>query len=225
MQRLTFILFGLALLAIAGGTAWYLMDSMKDARRTEPMATSTPEVSMGQAIYTNGPYGFTMFYPENATVNYGFETSYHLPSVWRANALASTQGNSIVEIVPYTRTSENSYPRYFTAMVRVGASTDPDELAACERATSDQGEVALPDVVINGTTWKAFSFENAGMMQYVRGVSYRTLHEGACIALERIQVGSSYRDVPSEQDIPDTELQAAYESLTPLIESFSFVER
>ncbi len=59
-------------------------------------------------------------------------------------------------------------------MVRIGASKDPKEVAACLKAGSDNGETQLPDAVIGGTTWKAFAFQSAGMMQYLKGVSYRT---------------------------------------------------
>ncbi len=226
MRRLTIAAFILVLIAIAGGSAWYLVHTRNAMRGAAPIATTTPEVSEGTAIYSNGAYGFTLFYPESAEVNYGFEPGgYHLAAAWRANALPDAAGNPIVEIVPYEVTNERTYPRHFTALVRVGASTDPKELAACERATEDQGETQLPDAIINGITWKAFSFQNAGMMQYVSGISYRTVHEGACIALERIRVGSSYREEPSAQDIPDATLEAQYDALGRIVESFVFADR
>lgn len=223
MNRATVILFMFALVAIGGGTAWYLIDSRNDSlARPEPVATTTPEVSEGKAIYTNGIYGFSLFYPESATVSYEFEATYHLGTSWRALALPEVTGTPIVAIIPYSTKSEDSYPRYYNAMVRIGASQDERELKRCEDADTSAGEMALPDREIAGRTWKAFSFESAGMMQYARGVSYRTVFEGRCIALEQVRTGSTYRDAPTERDIPDAVLDAEYEKLSEIVTSFSF---
>jgi hypothetical protein len=200
-----------------------LVDTRNEAFGPPPVATSTPQVEEGLAIYSNGPYGFTVFYPQAAEVSYTFDSSYHLGVNWRANALPNAEGAPIVSIAPFRTQSEDSYPRYFNAMVRIGASIDPAEIERCEAASVEQGETALPDAVIGNTTWKAFSFESAGMMQYASGVSYRTIHEGRCIALEKVRTGSSYReDTPSEKDITEEALSEEYEALSSIVESFSF---
>lgn len=224
MNRLTFLLFTLAIVAIAGSVAWYLIDTRNDAFGSgAETATTTPDMHEGLAIYTNGPYGFSIFYPESAAVGHGFDASYHLGSVWRENALPDGQGAPVVEIVPYAINSEDSYPRYFNAMVRIGASSDPEELARCEKAGTDQGETALDDVMIGGRSWKAFSFQSAGMMQYASGVSYRTVYEGKCFAMEKVRTGSSYReDAPTDRDVSDGILAAEYEKLDPIVQSFTF---
>lgn len=223
MNRATVLLFLFALVAIGGGAAWYLADSRHDSlTRPEPVSTSTPEVSEGTAIYTNGIYGFSLFYPEQAEVSYDFDVSYHLGSSWRANALPDVPGTPIVAIIPYRTASEDSYPRYFNALVRIGASQDERELERCEEVDTSAGETALADKEIAGRTWKVFSFESAGMMQYARGVSYRTVFEGRCIALEQIRTGSTYRDMASERDISDEVLDAEYEKLTQIVASFTF---
>ncbi len=223
MNRILIALFMLALVAIGGGAVWYLIDSRNDAFGPEPVAT-VPEPSEGLAIYTNGPYGFTVFYPEAAEVSYEFDASYHLGTAWRANALPEGSGTPLVSIAPYRVESEDSYPRYFNAFVRIGASSDPDEIARCETEGANEGETALPDAIINGHAWKAFSFESAGMMQYARGISYRTVHEGHCVALEQVRTGSSYReDAPTERDIADADLDTEFGKLDAIVQSFVFV--
>ncbi|MDQ1299373.1 MAG: hypothetical protein QG636_41 [Patescibacteria group bacterium] len=223
MNRLIFVLFLIGIIAIGGGAAWYLVDTRNEAFGPPIVATSTPQIEEGLAIYTNGPYGFAIFYPQDAEVSYTFDASYHLGANWRANALGDSEGAPIVSILPFHTESEDSYPRYFNAMVRIGASIDPAEIERCEAAALDQGETVLPDAVIGSKTWKAFAFESAGMMQYANGVSYRTIHEGRCIALERVRTGSSYReDAPSEKDISDEVLSKEYEALSSIVESFSF---
>lgn len=223
MNRLIFVLFLIGIIAIGGGASWYLIDTRNEAFGPPIVATSTPQIEEGLAIYSNGPYGFTIFYPQNAEVSYTFDASYHLGTNWRANALPDASGTPIVSILPYHTESEDSYPRYFNAMVRIGASIDPAEIKRCEMGALEQGETVLPDVVIGGKTWKAFSFESAGMMQYAKGVSYRTMYEGRCIALEKVRTGSSYReDAPSEKDVSDDVLSKEYEALSSIVESFSF---
>lgn len=223
MNRLIFVLFLIGIIAIGSGATWYLVDTRNEAFGPSIAATSTPQIEEGLAIYSNGPYGFTIFYPQNAEVSYTFDSSYHLGTAWRANALPESDGTPIVSIVPYHSESTDSYPRYFNAMVRIGSSVDPVEIARCEEVALEQGEVALPDVVIGTMPWKAFSFQSAGMMQYANGVSYRTIHEGRCIALEKVRTGSSYReDAPSEKDVSDDVLLKEYEALSSIVESFSF---
>jgi hypothetical protein len=54
-------------------------------------------------------------------------------------------------------------------------------------------------------------------------VSYRTLHEGKCVALEKIATGSHYREDPkSEKDITDAILEAHYVELDQIVQSFTF---
>lgn len=220
MNRLSFLLFALGIVLIGGGAAWYLVDTRNDAFGSPETATTTPEVREGLSIYTNGTYGFTVFYPADAAIEYDFSPDYHLGSSWRANALPDVTGNPIVSIIPYTVASEDFYPRYFNAMVRIGASDDEREVARC--LVPAQGEAALPDATINGIAWKAFSFQSAGMMQYASGISYRTIRDGECLALEQARTGSSYREAPTDRDIPESTLEAEYAALDAIVESFSF---
>ncbi len=212
-------------LALSGAViAWLMLTTPPDASNTQAIE-QLPAASdlSGRAIYTNGEYGFAITYPETARIEERFSNEYNLSSMWRTTALPNSTGTPIVSIVGYSTVSDHSYPRQWSAQIRIGASRDLLEKAACLMADANKGEQVLPDLVQNGTTWKAFSFGDAGMMQYVRGVSYRTMHEGACIALEKIQSGSNYRDDPkSIDDIEDEMLQVRYQNLDSIVESFSF---
>lgn len=224
MNRYVIAIFILALLAIATGSVWYLVDTSARANVNVPTTATTTDVLVeGDAIYTNGPYGFVIRYPEAAVVENSFASGYHLTPTWRASAISTATGTPIVSFVLYSTRSENSYPRYYDALIRIGVSTDPRELAQCLKPTTSQGETVLPDETFGGGTWKVFAFENAGMQQYVKGVSYRIVHEGRCIALEKMAVGSSYRDAASPNDIADTELQARYDALNAVIKTFVLV--
>jgi len=223
MTRTSFLIFLALILAIGGGTVWYLAETREASLARPGTGAALPAAEESLALYSNGPYGFTLTYPETATVEYEFSPSYHIPPLWRVNALPDSVGAPIVAIIPYQTESDHSYPRHYAAMVRIGASADAAEVEACEAPAEDRGEAALPDAEIGGKAWKAFAFQSAGMMQYASGVSYRTVHEGRCIALEKIRVGSSYREEPSAEDIPDVVLDEEYEELSAIVESFTFV--
>ncbi|MDB5264679.1 MAG: hypothetical protein JWN64_250 [Parcubacteria group bacterium] len=202
---------------------WFLRTPQADREADIPSA-AIPMPTEQSNIYTNGEYGFSLVYPQGAKVENTFTAFYHLPPTWRANPVSiDATGTPIAAVIGYQTASEDSYPRYFVAMVRIGASKDPGEVASCEKVTPDRGETALPDVTLNGTVFKAFSFQEAAMMQYSRGVSYRAVHEGACVAVEKIQTGSNYMDDPdSVKDVPDEKLQAEYAKLDTIVQSFRF---
>jgi hypothetical protein len=221
MTRLGWLVFGTFILLLAGVTSFFFF---QPPPAPVPVVEETPTENLeGQSIYASGEYGFTVRYPAKAKIEETFSTFYHLGSYWRANALPQATGTPLLAVISYETKSENSFPRYFNALVRIGVSDDVAEIKNCEKVTPDQGETALADVVLNGTTWKAFSFQNAGMQQYVKGISYRVIHDGKCFALEKIAVGSSYQDDPdSPDDIPQATLDAAYEALDPIIQTFAF---
>ncbi|HYF28999.1 MAG TPA: hypothetical protein VEA36_01375 [Candidatus Paceibacterota bacterium] len=210
-----------AVLLVSGlALAWLIAKTPlpQPAATMQPVATPTPDLT-GSAIYTNGPYGFAITYPERAVVADAFASA-HLPSSWRVNAIG--EGNPIVSITTYATASEHAYPRHFEAVVRIGASTDVREVRECLRPTADRGETALPDATFGGATWKVFSFGDAGMQRYVRGESYRTVHEGACVAIERITAGSRYREGAHPDDVSEAVLEDAYGALDQVVKSFVF---
>jgi hypothetical protein len=222
-----YAIIGLGVLIVAG-IIWFGIYHKHPPVASVPVPanrTATSTSLSGLSIYTNGAYGFSLFYPGQDTATTSFDAQYHLPTTWRvnpANIEADASGMPIIAIVGYHTTSDNSYPRYFETEVRVGASNDPKEVSACLRPGN--GETALPDMAINGVDWKAFTLEDDGMMQYLSGTSYRTIHDGQCFALEQIETGSSYRDdPPSAADISDAVLKQHYQDLSSVVQSFAFV--
>jgi hypothetical protein len=202
---------------IAAWAVW--RDASPEPVEPEPI---TPGEVGTFAIYTNGDYGFAVMYPTTAVLQEASFTSNHLPNSWRVNARPVSVGVPVLAVITYQTESETAYPRHYEAQVRIGASTDETEVERCLEAGVTEGETALPDTMLGETRFKTFAFESAGMMQYVKGISYRTVHEGACVAIEQIATGSSYRDEPSSEDISDTVLTAEYEKLMAVVQSFSF---
>lgn len=218
-----YAVLGIGVLLVVGIVWWGVSSRMKPVQGpTNSQATTTAPLTEGMSIYANGEYGFTVFYPGSDTATSSFEMFYHLPDTWRVGALPNATGTPLMAFIDSRIQNDNSYPRYFDAEVRVGVSKDQKEVAACTKV--GDGELPQTDVQLGGTTWKAFGFQDAGMMQYSKGISYRTVHNGYCFALEKIETGSSYRDDPANpKDIPDSELDAKYAALGPIVQSFSFI--
>lgn len=203
------------------GTAEHMRNAPKTATSTPQAATSTQSLT-GMSIYTNGQYGFALFYPSSDVATSTFATYYHLPNQWRVGATRNASGTPVIAIIGYQTQSDTSYPRYFDTEVRVGVSGDQAELKVCNQV--GDGELPQQPVTINGVQWGVYAFESAGMMQYVKGVSYRTIHNGKCFAVEQLETGSSYiNDKPSPNDIPQSTLDAHYAALQSIVQSFSFV--
>ncbi len=209
-------------LVLIGGIAAFFLLRPSVAPEPAPAETGNEELE-GRSIYASGEYGFTVRYPSKAAIEETFSAFYHVGTAWRANALVNATGTPLLGIIAYETKSEDSFPRYYDAMVRIGVSDDEEEVAVCEKVGKDIGETALPERDINGTIWKAFSFQSAGMMQYVKGVSYRVVHDGKCFALEKMAAGSNYQDDPdSAKDVSQETLDAEYAALDAIIETFEF---
>ncbi len=224
MTRATFLIVAVLAIALSLGIAFSLFVSHKRAISYDSVASSSPNL-IGMSLFSDGEFGFTVQYPQEFLTDYTFATYYHLSANWRANALAEGTGTPIISITSFRTKSDHAYPRYYDAEVRIGASHDPKELARCLVPATEQNEHQVADVRLGGTSFKAFSFESAGMMQYLRGVSYRTVHDGSCIAIEQLAAGSSYReDPPSNQDMTDTALAAKYAELAKVVDTFTFID-
>lgn len=228
MRRAASVLLALAALGILCFAAWRAFEPVAGTAPTDAQPESPTETPLaeGLSIYADGQYGFSVFYPQEADVSFSFGEGRGAGAAWRHAALPDAQGTPILEVVSFSLRRDAGIPRAFDAFVRMGASTDPRELARCEVADERTGETALEERMINGTVWKAFSFGDAGMMRYAEGTSYRTVRDGSCFALETFRTGSSYTDerdagVP---DFPQEELDAQYAALDAIVASFSFVE-
>ena len=218
-QSAPYAVIGIGVILMAFIAWWFGFREQEEVAAPEP--TPSIELSEGLSIYTSGEHGFLLAYPEGAEVKEEFSHD-RLGDAWSVNALPDAAGTPLLSIITYRIQNESSYPRHYSTLVRVGVSDDAREVARCTEARTQQGETALPDRTLGDETFNVFSFGDAGMMQYVNGVSYRTVHNGMCWAIEQIQVGSSYREEPHPSDIEDDVLEAEFTKLDSIIESFRF---
>ena len=153
-----------------------------------------------------------------------FTIYHHLSDTWRYSAAGDSGGKPILSIIVYRVENESTYPRYFGAELRIGASTDINDVGNCLNydqyiTSSSPTEKEL----INGITFNKLVIQDAATMQYVEVISYRTIYNNTCFAIEQLKAGSNYKDVPSPQDISDYVLNSYYDSIIEIIKTFKFV--
>lgn len=200
---------------------------------------STPSASVkptGGTVLTSGnttgfhstsdsTYHFTVKYPPTAKARNTFTTFHELGNNWRLFAGAANQGKAILEISLHSidqgsySTGKQTYPLYFTSMVRIGVSPNTKE---CYTLDSGYPNQKVTSVTINGTPWKKFSTSDAAMMKYTQVESYRTIHNNMCFAMEQIKNGTTYRDEKMSMETTDDQLAAYYNQAASVIKTFTF---
>jgi hypothetical protein len=169
--------------------------------------------------HINKQYGFKISYPANLTaVSQSPHNYYFLPkSNWRVNGGAN---GKIIAVIPvYYVKNAPAYPQYYGVEVRIGASSDPQAVKHC---FDSDGSLGVTQENINGTLFYVFKLNDAGMMQYMKGNSYRIIHNGACIAIEQLAAGSNYREEASPHDISDATLEKYFDLAGDIVKSFKF---
>lgn len=166
--------------------------------------------------------GFTINVPEDVATTTDFKSYYHLPASWRDGAAESSGTPLFAVIVKRIENGEtNVFPRYFDAEVRIGMSASTAE---CYENDQTGVGTAPQDVTLGGTAFKKFSIENAGMMQYLKGSSYRTIHNGACWAIEAFATGSNYRDDKTVESVSQDVLDAYLNEAERIARTFRFTK-
>ena len=179
--------------------------------------------------YANREFGFSIRYPGGLAPETDFKRFYALPQTWRLDPPAESTGTMIVAI-PVFRIDQGgvatgkSYPLYFDVEVRIGASDNANDIADCYKPNPGYVNQAPEDAVIRGLHFKKFSFENAAMMQYMKGASYRRIHNNECFAVEVVEAGSRYRDETMTPGLSDEELGAYYQKAEDIVSTFHFTD-
>jgi len=174
--------------------------------------------------YIDEDYNFTIQYPEVLGIERTFTNYHNLVDTWRYGAAEDSGGKPILSIVVYRVENENTYPRYFSAELRIGASNTTYDIENCLNYDQDSISNSIIETeIINGLTFNKLVIQDAATMQYVEGISYRIIHNDTCFAIEQLKTGSNYRDISNPKDIPDSDLNSYYDSIFEIIRTFKFI--
>ncbi len=140
--------------------------------------------------------GFNIAYPLDFDTQDNYSAT---PSTdWRLNANAPG-------VKYFTLTVPRAFEpqtNFVDATLTVGASQDSAAIASC--LTPDQlGEptTAALSATINGIAFTIFKFNGAGAGNYYETTSYRTLHAGACYAVEYTVHSGQIANYPSSYNL------------------------
>jgi hypothetical protein len=192
---------------------------------TKP-TTSGGTASLGET-YSNATYGFTISYPKELNAQPFNNFNQLNQNDWRYAATLAKRGTPVISIpvVEFSRgngvATNQPYPLFYTAQVRVGVSTDTAQCYAKDDGYTNQ---TVTDVTINGVAFKKFIFGSAATMKYVNGASYRTVRNKMCYVIEAIQNGSSYRDGTMTPGYTDAQLKAFFDKATLIATTFKFTK-
>lgn len=181
------------------------------------------------ATYNNDQFGFQLSYAKELAPETAFKQFYALSSNWRAYSAPDSKGTPVVSI-PVFRIDHGGvatgqpYPLYFSTEVRIGLSSDPKDVASCLQNDAGFTDQKVSDVVINGIPFKQFEIGDAAMMQYVKGVSYRTVHNNQCYAIEQLKAGSIYTDPTMTPGYTEDQLNAFYQKGDAIVKTFTFTK-
>lgn len=175
--------------------------------------------------YANNEYFFQIRYPSYVKNQNYFTTFYNLSSNWRMNASSANQGKPITSLQifkidqgQYT-SDKTTYPLFFTTEVRVSVSLNVQECYAI-----DSGYKANGSTVINGVSFKKFSYNDGFTPNYTMGESYRTIHNNKCFVLEQIKSGSNLKTETMKIGTADVTLNDYYNVGETIIRTFKFTK-
>jgi len=216
-----------------GNTAFITEGVGSTATTTYAGCIATPDTTTsasGTVTYRNDQYGFLLVIPATSTPSTTFKSFYALASNWRALTAPGSKGVGVVSIPVFSVNNNQGsaegkpFPLYYDAEVRVGVSSNASDVASCLQ--KDAGYTSEPeqDVVLSGVTFKAYTFSDQAMMQYIKGVSYRAVHNGACFVVEQLATGSVYTDPTMTAGMSQATLDSYFEEAGTIARTFQFTK-
>jgi membrane-bound inhibitor of C-type lysozyme len=180
--------------------------------------------------YRNDQYGFLLEIPATSTPSTTFKTFYVLSNNWRALAAPGSKGANAVSIPVFSVDNNKGgaegkpFPLYFDTEVRVGVSSAATDVTSCLQ--NDAGYTSEPekDVMLSGVPFKAYTFSDQAMMQYIKGVSYRAVHNGSCYVVEQLATGSVYTDPTMTAGLSQATLDAYFTEAGTIAQTFQFTK-
>lgn len=191
-----------------------------------PIPVVTPNIDTSDwKIYKNEKYGFEIKYPPSLKPTAEFDAHYHIGSGWDAAAdFNSSNGVPVINIPLYKSPKNESDSSYFVSEVRIGVSSDPDDVSNCIEKSFKYAPFvsSLGAEIINGIKFNIYEIESVGMMQYMSGKSYRTIYKDKCFAVEQIETGGTNQGEDYPTITPDSSFKQI--DASNIIRTFRFLE-
>jgi len=174
--------------------------------------------SADQQHFTSETFGFTIDYPADFKIKQHFDDNYFINgSSWKVFAGQNEQGSPVLALV---LKGSNDITR---GELHIGISRDPQSI----RTWLQPPPGYLPPTQLSVHTklgdadFTTFELNDAGMSHRLDAHSYRTVHAGACYAIDLLVTGTS-PDVYDPPRTPPFSDAYALKRLQQAVQDFSF---
>jgi hypothetical protein len=184
---------------------------------SSPQSAEDPAASATRT-FESAVYGFAITYPAALEARASFEGSYLQDGEWKAFA-----GPDEGEGTPVLALVMPGSDRIAAGVLRIGQSREAAGLASCTKVPSAFVDSA-GRAVIDGVAFTTLDGADAAMSHHLATRSYRTVHDGACYAIDVIVTGTNPQVYDPPAIPPFTEADASA-VLTPVVQGFRFLPR
>lgn len=164
------------------------------SRPAAPASAALAGTPQPREHFASDTYGFAIDYPAPLHATGDFHRSYFGNADWQAYARPDSHGEPVVALVlPGSN-------RITAGELRIGVSRDADAVAACTKLPQAARIGSQARASLGGVEFTSFQAGDAGMNHYMETRSYRTVHDGACYAIDLLVTGTN----PQVYDPPAT---------------------
>lgn len=207
-QRGPLIVFACGLLLCACG---------KSQQDTDATAAVAPSISASDLqTLESAAFGFRLDYPHDWATRRDFKSSYLADGKWKTYAGSGSRGTPVAALVV---PGSNDITH---AELRIGVSRTPMEIRACSTPPSSARTGSVARQRINDADFATFEASDAAMSHSLEVHSYRTVHDGACYAIDLLVFGTNPQ-VYAPPATPPFSREQAFARMRSVIATFRFM--
>jgi hypothetical protein len=199
----------MALLACSGGGT---NDAPPPPSSAPAGASSAPRPSRA---LVDEAWGLRIDTPPGWTLRHDFQSSYLADGAWKTFAAPDSRGQPVLSLVMPGSNQVTD------AEIRIGASRDPAEVQHCTEPPSAVVTGSVATQRIGDIAFTTFEARDAAMSHHLDVRAWRTVHDGACYAIDLLVFGVNPQvyDPPATPPFSDA---YAFEAMRAVLGSFAF---
>lgn len=170
------------------------------------------------ARFVSQKYGLVFAYPTDLVIHHDFQPGYFLDERWNTYVPEDVAGDALLAL----RLPDSN--EVTKAVLRLGASDAPEAVQHCLLPPATVARVSRHEATstrIGGVRLQRVTHSGAGMSHYLHRRSFRTVHNGRCIAIDLIVAGTNPK-VYAPPRTPPFSVDVAFRRLAALLQGLQF---
>jgi hypothetical protein len=183
-----------------------------------PATATSPAVKPDhENAFVSAAWGFRIDVPPGWTVQRDFQSSYLANGAWKSFAPPDSHGQPVLAL------SMPGSNNITDAEIRIGASRDAKEVHDCTTPPAAVRPGSVATRKIHGVTFTIFEAADAAMSHHLDVHAYRTVHDGACYAIDLLVFGvnPAVYDPPATPPFSDA---YAFAAMREVFQSLEFMD-